>query len=611
MFSVGIFKSNFKRFWILPAVITLIIFLVITFQMILELENRKQRYDDYYVVPINVQVEEVTQSNTLSNTTSINNITNTIEAYTPIVEETNKTTIDNEQTQRITRYLIRALYSEINIMIIFIVPIAISILLFSYINEEKSSSFIHGLPLSKKRLYITNILTGIAMCILPYLINLIILLVINLGDMGNYLQNVEIFKWFGICTLYSTLFFSFSTFIGSICASKISHGLLTYILMYAPVGMIVLLNQIIEKLLFGFYGIMGNIEELAMKLPFIKIVQIINEMSYYYENTTIDLKLSTIIVYILVTIIMLLLGYFLYKKRKVEVTKEFIAFDVIRGIIKYCATLCLTILSCSYFYYVFDEEKLPTIIGTLIITVIAYFIIEMILKKTYKVLKSTKGIIIYIIVIITLYSLVENGLFGFETKIPKIDEVKEVSITKYDEELVFDEKENILNIINMHTKIVEDKQEGYTPYIIEYTLKGGSKLSRKYKIRDKDYENYLNTMKNSEEYLEEKMKFLNEEEIEKIEIQLSYYTNSYKYSKYKTIEIEEDEKHEFIKSLKEDIKNRIAVFDNSLIESSIFKEEGNLMTIRVEIKINEKGVKYVNYSTQDIKDAKIRKYIQK
>lgn len=611
MFNIGIFKSNFKRFWILPALATLILFLIITFQMVLELEDRKERYN-YDSIPINIQVyETVTENNTSSNTAVINNVTNTIE-YIPIVEETNKTTIDSIQAQNLTKYLMRTLYDEINIMIIFILPIVISILLFSYINEEKSSSFIHGLPLCKKRLYITNIITGIAMCILPYLINLILLLIINLGDMGNYLQNIEIFKWFGLCTLYSTLFFSFSTIIGIICASKISHGLLTYILMYAPVGMLVLLNQIIEKLLFGFYGVIGNIEDLAMRLPFIKIIEIFGEMSYYSVGTTIDLKLSTIIIYILISIIMLLLGYFIYKKRKLEITKEFIAFDIIRAIIKYCATLCVTLLSCSYFYYVFDEEKMPTIIGTIIITAIAYFIIEMILKKTYKVLKSVKGLIVYVIIIIVLYSLLENGLFGFETRIPEIDEVKEVSITKYDEEIIFDEKENVLNIIDMHTKIVEDRPEGYTPYIIEYTLNDGSKISRKYKIREKDYQNYITTMKESEEYLEEKMKFLDkEDEIEKIEIELSYYTNSYKYSDYKTIVIDEKERHEFIKCLKKDIRARIAVFDNSLIKSTTSREEGNLITIRVDIKVKDNGVEYVNYSTQDIKDAKIKKYIQK
>lgn len=601
MFSLGIFKSNLKRFWILPAVATLIIFLGITFQMILEVEDIKDRQarSNYYDIPINIQ--------TTTNDNLINNITNTIE-YTQVTEEIVTTTTNVNQS----KYLIRELYSEINIAIIFILPVIISILLFSYINEEKSSSFIHGLPISKKRLYITNIITGIVMYILPYLINLIILLVVNLGDMGNYLQSIELFKWFGLCILYNTIFFGFSTIIGTICASKISHGILTYILMYAPAGMLILLNQIIEKLLFGFNGIISRVEDLSMKLPFIKIIEIFGEMSYYSAGTTIDLELSTIIIYIVTSIIMILLGYFIYKKRKLEITKEFIAFDAIRAIIKYCATLCVTLLSCTYFYYVFDEEKLPTIIGTIIITVIAYFIIEMILKKTYKVFRSIKGLIVYIVVLIILYAILENGMFGFETKIPEIDKVKEVAITKYDETIVFDEKENILNIINMHTKIVEERLEGYTTYIIDYTLNDGSKISRKYEIKEKDYQSYINTMKDSEEYLEEKMKFLDDkDEIETIDIELSYYSNSYKYSNYKTIVIDEEERDDFIECLKQDIKSRIAVFDSSLANPITSREEGSLITVRVDIEVKDKGMEYISYSTQDVKNAEIKKYIEK
>lgn len=47
MFSYGIFKSNIKRFWIVPAVATIILFLVTTFQMILRTNDIKERRTDY------------------------------------------------------------------------------------------------------------------------------------------------------------------------------------------------------------------------------------------------------------------------------------------------------------------------------------------------------------------------------------------------------------------------------------------------------------------------------------------------------------------------------------------------------------------------------------
>lgn len=605
MFNIGILKSNLKRFWILPVVITIILFLGITFQMILEVENIKDRQDN---ISLNIQSTtdvEIMENAIVeqSNELLVNDITNTIE-YIPIVEDV----IPIQTNEQQSKYLIRDLYSSINLIIIFILPVIISILLFGYINEEKSSSFMHGLPISKKRIYITNVITGIIMYIIPYLINLIILLILNLGDMGNYLENVEIFKWFGLCILFNTVFFSFSTIIGTICASKISHGILTYILMYAPVGMLILLNIIIEKLLYGFNGIISRVEGWAIKLPFLKVIEVFENMSYYNLGDKIDLEISSIIIYILISIVMILIGYFIYKKRKLEVTKEFIAFDIIRSIIKYCATLCVTLLSCTYFYNVLDEEKMLTIIGTLIITVIAYFIIEMILKKTYRVFKSIKGLIVYLLIAIILYAIIENGLFGFETKVPQIDEIKEVIITKYDEKIVFDQKQNIENIINMHKEIVKNRPDGYTEYIIDYILKDGARISRKYEIKEKDYEQYINNMIESEEYLEEKMKFLdNEKEIENIQIHLSYYKSNYKYNNYKTIIIEENQRKEFIEDIKEDIKNKKAGFESNSLKNIYNKNGEELKTIRVNIELKDNKMKYITYYT---KDANIIKYIK-
>ncbi len=86
--------------------------------------------------------------------------------------------------------------------------------------------------------------------------------------------------------------------------------------MYAPLGAIVLLNRTIEKLLFGFNSGINVYEEVWIKLPFIKIFENFQNMQYYYTNKKLELEISTIIVYIIVSVIMLLVGYFIYKKRK-------------------------------------------------------------------------------------------------------------------------------------------------------------------------------------------------------------------------------------------------------------------------------------------------------
>lgn len=650
MFSYGIFKSNIKRFWIVPVVATIILFLVTTFQMILRTNDIKERRTDYIndvivldaekaeytdivnqqnrieastinqdyssdIVMINAPTSDISDENIIAITNTeitnnitnntINNTTNSVTNNIQVVDENN--TYINEQYYSPNNYdrehYIEILYNPIVLFIIFVLPVLVSILLFKYTNEEKSSSFIHGLPISKRKLYITNILTGIVMYVIPFLVNLIIILLLNLGEMGKYLQFTDIIKWFGVCMLYNTMFFAFATFIGTFCASKISHGLLTYILMYAPVGILVLTSAFVEDILYGFKGFSTNIEEFT-KLPFIKIIEDFREMSAYYLSQTIKLEASTIIIYIIAIIIMLVLGYFIYKRRKLEITKEFIAFKGIRSFVKYAATFLVNLLSYMYFYYVMDEHKIQTLLASFIITLIAYLIIEMILKKTYKVFKSIIGFIIYAVIITIAFIILNTGAFGYETRIPKVEDVQEVSFEVRNETINFKEKQNIENIINLQQKIVDEKKKGYNEYTLEYKLKDGRKIIRKYAINNSLYKEELNKILTSNEYYEEKVKQISDiQKIKKISININY-KNQYS---TKTITIKELDKSDFIENLIKDIKSRKATINDNYYVAEIARKNGELRSIYVEIDLKEEASKTVRYI--DFENINIEKYL--
>lgn len=643
MFSYGIFKSNIKRFWIVPAVAIIILFLVTTFQMILRTNDIKERRTDYindiiildeekadYSGMINQQnrIEASTETQNYSSdivmisAPTISDVTdeNIIAINNNIVNEiTNNTTSNVTNTVQVVdedsiepyyspnnydrEHYIEILYNPIVLLTIFVLPVLISILLFKYTNEEKSSSFIHGLPISKRKLYITNILTGIVMYVIPFLLNVIIILLLNIGEMGKYLQFADIMKWFGVCMLYNTIFFAFATFIGTFCASKISHGILTYILMYAPVGILVLTSAFIEDILYGFKGFSNNLEEFT-KLPFIKIIEDFREMSSYYLSQTIEFETSTIIIYITSIIVMLVLGYFIYKKRKLEITKEFIAFKGIRSFVKYAATFLVNLLSYMYFYNIIGEHNIRTLFASFIITLIAYLIIEMILKKTYKVFKSIIGFIVYAVIITITFVILNTGAFGYETRIPKAENVEEVSFKVRNETINFKEKQNIENIINFQQKLVAEKKKGYTEYTLEYKLKDGRKITRKYDINNSLYKEELNKILTSNEYYEEKIKQIEDvQKIKRINVNISY---KQQYST-KTIRIKESDMSDFIENLIKDIKNRKANINNNEYVSEVARQNDELRSIYVQIELKEgvsKTIRYIN-----LEDINIEKYI--
>lgn len=643
MFSYGIFKSNIKRFWIVPAVATIILFLVTTFQMILRTNDIKERRTDYINDIIILDEEKadysgiINQPNRIEASTETQNYSsdivmisaptisdvtdeNIIAINNNIVNEiTNNTTSNVTNTVQVVdedsiepyyspnnydrEHYIEILYNPIVLLTIFVLPVLVSILLFKYTNEEKSSSFIHGLPISKRKLYITNILTGIVMYVIPFLVNLIIIILLNLGEMGKYIQFADIMKWFGICMLYNTIFFAFATFIGTFCASKISHGILTYILMYAPVGVLVLTSAITENILYGFKGLSSNFEEFT-KLPFIKIIEDFREMSSYYLSQTIEFETSTIIIYITSIIVMLVLGYFIYKKRKLEITKEFIAFKGIRIFVKYAATFLVNLLSYMYFYDVIGKHNIRTLLASFIITLIAYLIIEMILKKTYKVFKSIIGFIVYAVIITITFVILSTGAFGYETRIPKAENVEEVSFKVRNETINFKEKQNIENIINFQQKLVDEKKKGYTEYTIEYKLKDGRKITRKYDINNSLYKEELNKILTSNEYYEEKIKQIEDvQKIKRITINISY---KEQYST-KTIRIKESDMSDFIENLIKDIKNRKATINDNEYVSEVARKNDKLRSIYVQVELKEDVSKIIRYIS--FEDINIEKYI--
>lgn len=644
MFSYGIFKSNIKRFWIVPAVATIILFLVTTFQMILRTNDIKERRTDYindiiildeekadYSGMINQQnrIEASTETQNYSSdivmisTPTISDVTdeNIIAINNNIVNEiTNNTTSNVTNTVQVVdedsiepyyspnnydrEHYIEILYNPIVLLTIFVLPVLVSILLFKYTNEEKSSSFIHGLPISKRKLYITNILTGIVMYVIPFLINLIIILLLNLGEMGKYLQFADIMKWFGVCMLYNTIFFAFATFIGTFCASKISHGILTYILMYAPIGGLAIASIIMESALFGFKGLSNNLEEFR-GWPFIKIIEDFREMGSYYLSQTIKFETSTIIIYIASIIVMLVLGYFIYKKRKLEITKEFIAFKGIRSFVKYVATFLVNLLSYMYFCDVFEENKIVTLLASFIITLIAYLIIEMILKKTYKVFKSIIGFIVYAVIVTIGFLILNTGAFGYETRIPKAEDVQEVDFSLNSDTINFREKQNIENVIDFQQKLINEKKKGYTEYTLEYKLKNGRKITRKYNINNSLYKEELNKILTSDEYYDGKIRQIQDaKKIKRITININY---KEQYST-KAITVKDEDKEEFLENIIKDIKNRKATINDNEYVSEIARASDKIRSIYVRIELKEGKTKTIKYN--NFKDINIENYIR-
>ena len=182
--------------------------------------------------------------------------------------------------------------------------------------------------------------------------------------------------------------------------------------------------------------------------------------------------------------------------------------------------------------------------------------------------------------------------------------MEEVSFKVRNETINFKEKQNIENIINFQQKLVDEKKKGYTEYTIEYKLKDGRKITRKYDINNSLYKEELNKILTSNEYYEEKIKQIEDvQKIKRINVNISY---KQQYST-KTIRIKESDMSDFIENLIKDIKNRKATINDNEYVSEVARKNDKLRSIYVQVELKEDVSKIIRYIS--FEDINIEKYI--
>ena len=101
--------------------------------------------------------------------------------------------------------LVNALNLKIHLVLIIIVAIVIVMALFSYLFNSKSCNMIHALPITRKELFGTNVISGIVLMMVPQIITFVIaqivLLIKQFSDikiLGIWLISVLAISFFAL-----------------------------------------------------------------------------------------------------------------------------------------------------------------------------------------------------------------------------------------------------------------------------------------------------------------------------------------------------------------------------------------------------------------------------
>ena len=388
---------------------------------------------------------------------------------------------------------------------------------FSYLYNSRSVQLYHALPIRREGLYLTNYLSGLSFLALP--LGVVFLFTLAVEAVSGTLMLWPLLQWLIAQVCFALFFYSFAAFcalfVGHIVALPVFYGILNFL----AFGMSQLLSELFRQFVYGYHS-WPAMSQLAQWLsPFIVLyreggVRVAEDGGYFYTG------LATALVYALAGLVLAAVGLLVYRVRPLETAGDVVAVKWVRPVFKYgvafCAAVTIGIFLRELFRTLLPGGMWPMLGLMALGGLIGYFAAEMLLRKTFRVLRrSWKGALALCLVLTAAALTMNYDLIGFNRAPSRYNVVSVYLWGPYtypsDSASHFDiyctDSEDIEAVLALHQAIARDQQElqdrlehdrystGYDPenpdqplvqsqnVYFSYNLADGSQLTREYTLQ--------------------------------------------------------------------------------------------------------------------------------
>lgn len=385
---------------------------------------------------------------------------------------------------------------------------------FGYLYNNRSACMMHALPMRRETLFTTQYLAGLSFALLPNLVVAGLTLTAELplvpqSSWGECLSSLGI--WLLALSGINLFFFSFASFCamftGHILALPAFYGILN-LLVYT---LDALIRRLLNDFFFGFsvYYSGGTIRLPEVLTP----IWMLTSATNWYPNQEIVDEVVTatyrlespgiVAAYTAAGVVLAVLALLVYRQRQVESAGDVVSVRLVRPLFKYgvtfCAGLCLGMLTVSFFGW---RSRLALAVCVVLWVVIGYFAAQMLLCKSFRVLKYWKGAAVSFVAMTVLCVACFTDVMGITAWVPRADEVASITMVDCRISYPYDsgnstrvnvtDREQIAQIVALHQAIVDHRDtvdtsssryqggEEYTRLDVEYTLTDGRTVRRCY-----------------------------------------------------------------------------------------------------------------------------------
>ena len=443
------------------------------------------------------------------------------------------------------------------ISIVYAVLCAMAV--WNYLYNARSVGLMHTLPIRREGLFVTNVLSGLVMMAIPYAVTGVLIVLVSFLY-GGFEPVGVLVTILGVAG-ESIFFFGLATFcafiVGNVFMLPALYGLLNFLAVLTDFTV----NLLAQGFCFGLNSsYSGTVEWLS---PVVYLMQQVRPNSIYQENlvqhgvyglyptdvlTEVHLENGWLIaVYAAVGVVLLVLAWLLYRRRRSESAGDVVAVNWMKPVFRYGWAAFSAILGGRLLYALFWESfqngpyftVLPMVLCMIVGGAIGFYAASMLLAKTLRVFRSTwKGMLAVALGCVALCGAMKYDVFGVVRRVPAADSVKQVNIYAAGSNYYLtpgQDDELIEEVRALHQAIISDKDYAltaasaaseayssadgeipgaYANVRFTYTLNSGLKVERQYDLyltRDRmaqegTYDNLLDRLINSPEMRQKRIR---------------------------------------------------------------------------------------------------------
>ena len=369
---------------------------------------------------------------------------------------------------------------------------------FGYLYNHRSACWTHALPMRREALFNTQYLAGLSMMLLPLLAAAVLTAIVEVSflPMENWGEVLAaLLTWLlaqcGLCLFFFSFAAFCAMFTGHILALPAFYGILNGL----AAGLWFLVDALMNEFFYGYAGTRGALTVVEYLTPAEVLTQAVR---WWIEDG--PSSPGIVAGYAVVGVGLALVSLYVYRRRHVEAAGDVVAVALVRPLFKYgvsfCAGLCFGMFTSVFLGWNNMAILIPCI---LVWTVVGYFAAEMLLKKSFRVLKAWRGAAVMAAVMLALCLVCLMDVFGVVNRVPAAARVQSVHVEidmgyPYDAGRTlsadFTDAVQIEKVLALHRAIVDcredegrgfDSESDYTSAYFTYTLSGGGKLDRRYR----------------------------------------------------------------------------------------------------------------------------------